>query len=92
MGNNWVTFSFVTPKSPDASHLLPLSHQAIALNSYDPPLPQNISKEVSILKHLAKVDMINIDVENMIRRKLIKVTLNRTTILTPPLPSCNDEE
>ena len=45
--------------------------------------PQNFSKEVSRLKHLAKVNMINIDVENMIRRKLIIVTLDRTKNLTP---------
>ena len=49
-----------------------------------PRSPKNFSKEISILKHLAEVDMINIDVENMIRGKLIKVTLNRTRNLTHP--------
>ena len=61
-----------------------------ALNSYIhrltmfPLTPDAYNKEVSIVKQLATDNKLSVDVDDSIRRKTIKVALQRVTTLNPP--------
>jgi hypothetical protein len=69
------------------SSFCPMTHKLAAFNSLvhrltNIPLSRNaFQKELSIIKHLALVNEVNIDVGRMVSRKLIKKCLDSTTSL-----------
>lgn len=87
---NKYTFNiYRKPTATDAtihgSSLCPISHKIAAYNYYIhrlvslPLTPEAITNETQLIKHLAKVNKIRIDIDGLIRRKMVGTTLNKTT-------------
>ena len=65
-----------------------IPHKIVAFDSFIyrlvslPPFPSTFANEVSILKQLATVNMIDVDIDGLIGRRRMKVSLQRTNIFT----------